>query len=122
MLSCHNIVFLSVFVFFFQAEDGIRDTSVTGVQTCALPIFGTLREVPSPDWSRSSWSRDGTSRSVPSCGARSMRWRSEERRVGKEGRRRGLELDARKRNSLRREEVTLVEMVGAFQSPGVTAE
>src|SRR5437762_9177752 len=27
--------------FFFQAEDGIRDTSVTGVQTCALPIFFT---------------------------------------------------------------------------------
>src|SRR5437763_17115942 len=26
--------------FFFQAEDGIRDTSVTGVQTCALPISG----------------------------------------------------------------------------------
>src|SRR5437762_10408843 len=25
--------------FFFQAEDGIRDTSVTGVQTCALPIL-----------------------------------------------------------------------------------
>src|SRR5437762_2993799 len=29
---------LCVFFFFFQAEDGIRDTSVTGVQTCALPI------------------------------------------------------------------------------------
>src|SRR5260370_11064690 len=28
--------------FFFQAEDGIRDSSVTGVQTCALPIYGTL--------------------------------------------------------------------------------
>src|SRR4030066_2097600 len=28
-------------VFFFQAEDGIRDSSVTGVQTCALPISGT---------------------------------------------------------------------------------
>src|SRR5437879_11960835 len=27
-------------MFFVQAEDGIRDTSVTGVQTCALPIFG----------------------------------------------------------------------------------
>src|SRR5437762_4991579 len=27
------------FFFFFQAEDGIRDTSVTGVQTCALPIL-----------------------------------------------------------------------------------
>src|SRR5882762_2903086 len=28
-----------MYVFFFQAEDGIRDSSVTGVQTCALPIF-----------------------------------------------------------------------------------
>ena len=27
-----------VFFFFFQAEDGIRDHCVTGVQTCALPI------------------------------------------------------------------------------------
>src|SRR5256886_6397301 len=27
------------FFFFFQAEDGIRDLTVTGVQTCALPIF-----------------------------------------------------------------------------------
>src|SRR5205807_3309478 len=29
------------FSFFFQAEDGIRDYKVTGVQTCALPIFGS---------------------------------------------------------------------------------
>ena len=29
--------------FFFQAEDGIRDWSVTGVQTCALPICIVLR-------------------------------------------------------------------------------
>src|SRR5256885_7291730 len=29
-------------VFFFQAEDGIRDYKVTGVQTCALPIFGAV--------------------------------------------------------------------------------
>src|SRR5437879_12221939 len=29
---------LIICFFFFQAEDGIRDTSVTGVQTCALPI------------------------------------------------------------------------------------
>src|SRR5882762_2200585 len=28
--------------FFFQAEDGIRDSSVTGVQTCALPIWSDL--------------------------------------------------------------------------------
>src|SRR2546430_12546611 len=30
------------FFFFFQAEDGIRDLTVTGVQTCALPISGGL--------------------------------------------------------------------------------
>src|SRR2546430_17003169 len=29
-----------LFIFFFQAEDGIRDLTVTGVQTCALPICG----------------------------------------------------------------------------------
>src|SRR5256885_3575528 len=32
-------VFVRCFVFFFQAEDGIRDYKVTGVQTCALPIL-----------------------------------------------------------------------------------
>src|SRR5687767_15634722 len=32
-------VFVFFFFFFFQAEDGIRDKLVTGVQTCALPIF-----------------------------------------------------------------------------------
>src|SRR3712207_3445038 len=31
-----------MFFFFFQAEDGIRDIGVTGVQTCALPIFLSL--------------------------------------------------------------------------------
>src|SRR5260221_7312877 len=34
----------SVFFFFFQAEDGIRDHCVTGVQTCALPIFRLLSQ------------------------------------------------------------------------------
>src|SRR5690606_16050752 len=33
---------ITVIVFFFQAEDGIRDFHVTGVQTCALPIFHTI--------------------------------------------------------------------------------
>src|SRR5207253_8397525 len=36
-LSCAG-AWSSVSVFFFQAEDGIRDGHVTGVQTCALPI------------------------------------------------------------------------------------
>src|ERR1022692_2048095 len=31
-----------LFFFFFQAEDGIRDYKVTGVQTCALPIWGKI--------------------------------------------------------------------------------
>src|SRR5437764_11167171 len=34
--------------FFFQAEDGIRDTSVTGVQTCALPIWTPAGPGPAP--------------------------------------------------------------------------
>src|SRR5687768_9488940 len=36
---------LFFFFFFFQAEDGIRDVAVTGVQTCALPIFAVFSEV-----------------------------------------------------------------------------
>ena len=32
------VLFVLFFFFFFQAEDGIRDHCVTGVQTCALPI------------------------------------------------------------------------------------
>src|SRR2546429_2441427 len=34
--------------FFFQAEDGIRDVAVTGVQTCALPIYSPERTISSP--------------------------------------------------------------------------
>jgi len=51
-------------IFFFQAEDGIRDWSVTGVQTCALPILREFRqywrvprnEVDSViDWAMAHW-------------------------------------------------------------------
>src|SRR6266487_7211588 len=42
VLSISRVDF--VFFFFFQAEDGIRDGRVTGVQTCALPIYDTERE------------------------------------------------------------------------------
>src|SRR5256884_4303785 len=37
-----SICVSSVGFFFFQAEDGIRDVAVTGVQTCALPIYATF--------------------------------------------------------------------------------
>src|SRR2546429_678069 len=36
-------IHLFLFVFVFQAEDGIRDVAVTGVQTCALPIYFELK-------------------------------------------------------------------------------
>src|SRR5256885_2777967 len=39
-MSVYYLCFM--FFFFFQAEDGIRDYKVTGVQTCALPIFGAV--------------------------------------------------------------------------------
>src|SRR2546422_3332816 len=43
-------MYISHFFFFFQAEDGIRDVAVTGVQTCALPISRTEAgsSVPAP--------------------------------------------------------------------------
>src|SRR5699024_11232018 len=41
-MSIHVVLF-----FFFQAEDGIRDRNVTGVQTCALPIFESARRLTS---------------------------------------------------------------------------
>src|SRR5437867_7347253 len=39
------IAWIVSLIFFFQAEDGIRDRTVTGVQTCALPIY-TLAVLP----------------------------------------------------------------------------
>src|SRR3712207_8513073 len=81
-------------VFFFQAEDGIRDIGVTGVQTCALPISSTLSlkampgvtisvtplfTIPCANLGSSSWSQMATL-----CPARTSLGRSEERRVGKE--------------------------------------
>src|SRR5206468_8845022 len=92
--------------FFFQAEDGIRDLIVTGVQTCALPISSAARA-----WrhrlgrrrnpARCRQARAALGRSEEKCGRHrtsGQRWsavksrrgaasitRSEERRVGKEG-------------------------------------
>src|SRR5260221_7386951 len=43
----------SSFFFFFQAEDGIRDHCVTGVQTCALPIYSPALPSP-PDMNRAA--------------------------------------------------------------------
>src|SRR5437667_4452020 len=92
---------LCLFVFFFQAEDGIRDRDVTGVQTCALPI--SCWRSPAAWWEAFSergvgrgsgavrGARPGARGGVPLvrvAGGRTARpaGRSEERRVGKEGR------------------------------------
>src|SRR5699024_11756746 len=79
-------------VFFFQAEDGIRDRNVTGVQTCALPIFlepddqgawalgSRMPELHTPTLDRVQ--REGLTFERFFCA--SPVCRSEERRVGKE--------------------------------------
>src|SRR3989440_7153105 len=58
-VSVDTVEYCRLFFFFFQAEDGIRDLIVTGVQTCALPIYrargGTesrRRELRQPDLPR----------------------------------------------------------------------
>src|SRR5688500_19321511 len=72
-------------IFFFQAEDGIRDYKVTGVQTCALPI---CRRPSRPRTARRPRRPTG-SRRGRAAAASAARRRSEERRVGKECRTRG---------------------------------
>src|SRR5699024_11393748 len=70
--------------FSFQAGDGIRDRDVTGVQTCALPISSRRSET-KRSRKTSNWRATG-SLTMPTS---TNRYRSEERRVGKEGRSRG---------------------------------
>src|SRR5437016_7005864 len=116
---CLSIIFFFLFVricmcffvfFFFQAEDGIRDWSVTGVQTCALPIsriidaerreqftaqgahfesdyFVSLTYLPPVEHEEriTGWLFEGQKQKV-AAGSRALSRfrRSEERRVGKE--------------------------------------
>src|SRR5438093_13200275 len=61
--------------FFFQAEDGIRDWSVTGVQTCALPISSL-----DDDFAKDTGEAD----TLADLRVKVKKQRSEERRVGKE--------------------------------------
>src|SRR5689334_24124063 len=46
------LILFFFFFFFFQAEDGIRDGTVTGVQTCALPIYPTFGSLMSKELGR----------------------------------------------------------------------
>src|SRR5436305_10631612 len=73
------------FFFFFQAEDGIRDADVTGVQTCALPILLGSRGQPVGALGLSSYrGRQAVPDELFDDGLLRAFMRSEERRVGKE--------------------------------------
>src|SRR5207248_8198825 len=74
------------FVFFFQAEDGIRDRTVTGVQTCALPISRELGPLQWTDGVRGQGGNRHLARGARTCApsCELPPTRSEERRVGKE--------------------------------------
>src|SRR5207253_5489868 len=91
--------------FFFQAEDGIRDGHVTGVQTCALPICTqkSAAQISALRFHRCNWSATRRRRALigplldaactPLPASKPATWRlvdqhyrSEERRVGKGGR------------------------------------
>src|SRR2546426_8822866 len=90
---------VGVFFFFFQAEDGIRDYKVTGVQTCALPILPSTT-TPEPHTPAMLWiqhrqldpehrrsmgfGRRGGWHGLRAAKSRRRIYRSEERRVGKE--------------------------------------
>src|SRR5690554_7705323 len=97
-------------LFFFQAGDGIRDADVTGVQTCALPIWTGIRPACCSSlprlWPTAGYRRRTLARCVrpwmtprlpwpPWASRPCITWprsrqaRSEERRVGKEGSTRG---------------------------------
>src|SRR5437868_10018958 len=102
------------FFFFFQAEDGIRDRNVTGVQTCALPIFlcrghglckrarrrysdDALCQAAQPVARRFTASNHVVFAERARQSRQCRRRRSEERRVGKECRSRGVGGASKKR-------------------------
>src|SRR5258708_14289507 len=88
----HGVCLCLYFFFFFQAEDGIRDDLVTGVQTCALPILAPfildqgIRQCASLSHAFQIW--HARSKSFAYHFFEKASWRvsvrSEERRVGKE--------------------------------------
>src|SRR5690606_40317365 len=90
----HAVLF---FFFFFQAEDGIRDFHVTGVQTCALPICRGVTLATAPYALEAEPRHQARHRALGSADPFTMQLapdfahaihlqRSEERRVGKEWR------------------------------------
>src|SRR5690348_17422849 len=95
-----------IVLFFFQAEDGIRDGRVTGVQTCALPIFTGDAEKKNSQTEENDIAPDRMGLDigpktvdlfVEQIKKAKLVLRSEERRVGKECRSRWSPNDERKK-------------------------
>src|SRR2546430_16445412 len=101
-----------IHIFFFQAEDGIRDLTVTGVQTCALPIWnpltlpqgergksekGTAGQPPA-GLDRIAERGRGRRQAADERPAAGQRGRSGERCVGERGRSRGAPDHLKKKN------------------------
>src|SRR5205807_3199688 len=95
MFFVYSLFFDFFFFFFFQAEDGIRDYKVTGVQTCALPICIVLltesgkqyyagEESPENKIARCHRAHYTIAALSTASGYSYGQLRSEERRVGKE--------------------------------------
>src|SRR5690606_40255408 len=79
LIDLLSILLFFFFFFFFQAEDGIRDFHVTGVQTCALPILGIYLNILNETFSYAEFF------GIYLNAHRGLyNNRSEERRVGKE--------------------------------------
>src|SRR5437870_11676792 len=107
--------------FFFQAEDGIRDGHVTGVQTCALPIScagseSSTAAITTTHRRKPTSSLQSTETCCRAAGRMSMAKphgsRSEERRVGKECRSWGTPCHYREHSPVRRRGDGWREMVG----------
>src|SRR5438093_13588677 len=82
--ACWFVCLVFSFFFFFQAEDGIRDWSVTGVQTCALPILVALLDLAEVMDKPVRQLSLGERMKCELAAALLHRPRSEERRVGKD--------------------------------------
>src|SRR3712207_7799377 len=107
---CRMVLFV---FFFFQAEDGIRDIGVTGVQTCALPILQwRMLDVPGMERLTGAGVYYGAAMTealsckgeevyvvggANSAGQAAMHFRSGERRGGEEGRARGAPYHLKKK-------------------------
>src|SRR5205085_12480262 len=118
--SSRRAVLLYVCVFFFfQAEDGIRDLTVTGVQTCALPIFcediwspvvtahlarAGAELLLVPNGSPFEAGKFSARLELAKSRARETNVRSEERRVGKECRWRWGRVDYKEKRQQRERE------------------